>query len=136
MSYRKMARVSKAETTRFGGPAVGVVAQPSVPEVAEVKPEYLSMAVYGFCSGCGATSEDMESDGWITPDDYVTYLCPTCQYKGKCTHCGLTLMVQKVHAGSQYDGMYQVGQHIAQCTNPDCGARGHIFRVKVLDLTP
>jgi len=130
MSYRRAARISKGAYTKFGGPAVSGMAK-AVAESPVVEPEYLSVTVSGTCAGCGVASEDMEGEGWVTPDNYKSYLCPSCQVKGKCQMCGLTLTVQEVHAGSQYVGSFRVGDLIGQCTNPECDDRGYMRKVSI-----
>jgi len=131
MSYRRAARISKGAYTKFGGPAVSVLANAEV----EVEPEYLSATISGTCAGCGVASEDMEGDGWITPDEYKTYLCLSCQAKSKCQTCGLTLMVQEVHTGGYYAGSFRVGDLIGQCTNPECDDRGYVRKVEIQAVT-
>lgn len=59
MAYRRAARISKGEYTKFGGPAVSAMAKAAV-ETPEVEPEYFSATVSGTCAGCGvARSEDV-----------------------------------------------------------------------------
>jgi len=142
MSYRRPANyvrpasVPRGVATKYGGRAVGTVAPDVVIAVPVVEPEYLSMSIYGVCSGCGVTSEDMERDGWGTADDYATCLCPSCRVGEKCSQCGLTMRVTKTQPGSEHStrSYFRVGEFVAECTNPDCCDRGYLHRVDMPEV--
>ena len=41
-------------------------------------PETMAWTISGTCSVCGATTNDMESEGWVTNESHSVYICPEC----------------------------------------------------------
>jgi len=132
MSYRKMARLSKGAYTRQGGPVVGTLATDAGFVAPKVEVQF-TLATWGTCSGCGVQSGDMERDGWIMNDDH-TFRCLSCQYGRKCVHCGMTLRMWKCLPDSKDVGMFNAGDVLFQCTNPDCSDHLYTGRINPLEV--